>query len=465
MKKIHNRLQQFKIASSGTVAVTFAVALTSLLLASGLAVDYSRTLNVQSSLQHDLDAAMLGAAKKSSEIPEIKAAAKLYLENNWRNKFGIEAPLNVVIQKPEENLLLGQISVKVPTTLMSIAGISEVDVNVETEIQLAAENMEIALVLDVTESMIGTKIDALKSSATGLIDKVFENEQSRDHVRIALVPFADYVNVGEINRNANWIDVPLDTETTSESCIDDFRQVTGTSNCRMETFTYDRDGVPFTYESEVCDYEYGPPSTQCFTTTSYNRWYGCAASREHPLDVTDDQWNVRVPGAMNVSCGTPGMELTNDDSALKQRIADITTFGNTYIPAGLFWGWTVLSPQEPFSTAKGYGEKVNGVPVEKVMVLMTDGANTRSPNYLGNNHAGNDVALANSRTAELCTNIKNTGIKIYTVAFDVTDNSLKDMLRDCATSPTQFYDAEDAIELETAFANIGASLSPLRIAR
>ena len=247
MKKIHNRLQQFKIASSGTVAVTFAVALTSLLLASGLAVDYSRTLNVQSSLQHDLDAAMLGAAKKSSEIPEIKAAAKLYLENNWRNKFGIEAPLNVVIQKPEENLLLGQISVKVPTTLMSIAGISEVDVNVETEIQLAAENMEIALVLDVTESMIGTKIDALKSSATGLIDKVFENEQSRDHVRIALVPFADYVNVGEINRNANWIDVPLDTETTSESCIDDFRQVTGTSNCRMETFTYDRDGVPFTY--------------------------------------------------------------------------------------------------------------------------------------------------------------------------------------------------------------------------
>jgi Mg-chelatase subunit ChlD len=195
------------------------------------------------------------------------------------------------------------------------------------------------------------------------------------------------------------------------------------------------------------------------------RWYGCAASRDYPLDVTDGQWDTRVPGAMNVSCGAPGMELTNDDAALRQRIDDITTFGNTYIPAGLFWGWTVLSPQEPFATAKGYGEKVDGATVEKVMVLMTDGANTRSPNYITKNHAGSDVALANARTAELCTNIKAAGIKIYTVAFDVDEEDVKDMLRACASSDRQFYDAEDATELETAFANIGANLSPLRIAR
>jgi hypothetical protein len=131
----------------------------------------------------------------------------------------------------------------------------------------------------------------------------------------------------------------------------------------------------------------------------------------------------------------------------------------------LFWGWTVLSPGEPFGDARGYGEKIDGAPIEKVMVLMTDGANTRSPDYVANNHSSGDVALANERTAELCSNIKNKGIKIYTVAFDVGDAAIKEILRTCATSPSHFFDADDATELETAFTDIGASLSPLRIAR
>ncbi len=459
------RLQSFHTNDSGSVMVTFAVMFTAILIASGLALDYSRSVNVHTSLQNDLDAALLAGAKKSSEAAEIKETAQLYIGDNWRNKFGIPTAVDIVVDKPEESRVRGRVSVEVPTTLMAIAGIETVPVTVESEIQMAGENIEVALVLDVTDSMLGPKIEALKRSAADLVEKAFENENSREHVRIALVPFADYVNVGEINRNADWIDVPLDTETTSESCIDDYREVIGTSNCRTQTYTYDRDGETVTTDQQICDYEYGPPSRRCFSTTYINRWYGCAASRDYPLDVTDEQWNVRVPGAMNVTCGTPGMELTNDDAALKQRIDAITTFGNTYIPAGLFWGWTVLSSQEPFSTARAYGEMVDGVPVEKIMVLMTDGANTRSPLYASKNHAGNDAALANARTAELCTNIRRAGIKIYTVAFDVTDETVKDMLRDCAGAPQQFYDAENATELQAAFTNIGANFSALRIAR
>lgn len=460
-----NHFLTFGKDNGGSVMVIFAIMLTTLMIAGGIAVDYSRSVNVHTSLQNDLDAGLLAGAKQSDEASVIKEVAQHYVTDNWRNKLGVSGLVEIEVNKPDPSRVRGTITVDVPTTLMALAGISSVPVTVSSEIQMAGENIEVALVLDVTDSMIGTKIEALKRSATELVEKAFENEQSREHVRIALVPFADYVNVGEINRNASWIDVPLDTESTSESCIDDYREVTGTTNCRMETFSYDRDGVTVTGESQVCDYEYGPPSRRCFTTTYLNRWYGCAASRDYPLDVRDEQWDVRVPGAMNVGCGAPGMELTNDDAALKQRIDDITTFGNTYIPAGLFWGWTVLSSQAPFTSAKTYGEIVDGVPVQKIMVLMTDGANTRSPNYVGKNHAGSDVALANARTAELCTNIKSAGIKVYTVAFDVTDDSVKDMLSDCATSPQQFYDAENAAELETAFANIGANLSPIRIAQ
>ena len=73
--------------------------------------------------------------------------------------------------------------------------------------------------------------------------------------------------------------------------------------------------------------------------------------------------------------------------------------------------------------------------------------------------------LANQRSEELCTNIKAKGIKIYTVAFEVADLGIKDILRDCASAPSNFFDADDSSELQTAFENIGANLSPLRIAR
>ncbi len=465
MKNIKNPLGEFGRNDSGAVAVTFAVMLITMLIAGGLALDYSRSVNVHTSLQNDLDAALLAGANQSDQPEQIEAVAQLYIGDNWRNKFGVTSTVDVVVDRPEESRVRGRVTVDVPTTLMAIAGIETVTIAVESEVQMASENLELALVLDVTDSMAGAKIDALKRSATELVDKAFENENSRDHVRIALVPFADYVNVDVFNRNASWIDVPPDSETTSELCDDNYRPIIGTSNCRMQSFSYDRDGETVTYDRLVCDYQYGPPERRCFPTTYTRRWYGCVGSRDYPLDVRDEQWEVRVPGVMNVACGASGMELTNDDAALKQRISEITTYGNTYIPAGLFWGWTVLSQHEPFSTAKGYDELVDGKPVKKVLVLMTDGANSRSPDYVGKTHTGNDVALANSRTAELCTNIRRAGIKIYTVAFDVTDEAVKDMLRDCAGTPQQFYDAENAAELETAFTNIGANLSPLRIAR
>ena len=38
-------------------------------------------------------------------------------------------------------------------------------------------------------------------------------------------------------------------------------------------------------------------------------------------------------------------------------------------------------------------------------------------------------------------------------------------MRDCASSTADFFDAENNDEPQTAFENIGATLSPIRIAR
>jgi hypothetical protein len=134
--------------------------------------------------------------------------AQDFFNANWRKKHGVKDDVKFDVAKPSDTSIRGSAEVNVPTTFMSLAGIISFDVRVTSEIKLARESVEVAQVLDVTNSMAGSKIDALKSSANGLIDKAFAGEGSRDTINVALVPFADYVNVGMENRNEPWISVP-----------------------------------------------------------------------------------------------------------------------------------------------------------------------------------------------------------------------------------------------------------------
>jgi hypothetical protein len=97
---------------------------------------------------------------------------------------------------------------------------------------------------------------------------------------------------------------------------------------------------------------------------------------------------------------------------------------------------------------------------------MTDGANTLYSDapYHWTELSGE---RANTLTAELCTAIKEPPrkIEIVTIAFEVTNEDIKDILRECASSPAKFFDAPTPEDLEQAFQNIAQSLTPLRLTR
>jgi len=108
---------------------------------------------------------------------------------------------------------------------------------------------------------------------------------------------------------------------------------------------------------------------------------------------------------------------------------------------------------------------------------MTDGANTSSlsaPNpskaFEGLYHWGpGDENLrkqaANELTTELCASIKNSDIEIITVAFEIDDVETIALLRDCASSPANFYNAQSSAALTAAFEKIGSGFSKIRLSR
>jgi len=68
-------------------------------------------------------------------------------------------------------------------------------------------------------------------------------------------------------------------------------------------------------------------------------------------------------------------------------------------------------------------------------------------------------------TSELCSSIKDDGIKIISVAFEIEEESTKTLLENCATSPSDYYDATNSAELKRAFKNIGSGLNEIRLIR
>lgn len=453
---------RLKSNERGTVGIIFAFSLTALALAAGMAIDYSRTLGVKTQAQSLLDSALLaGIAEARSSGGSSASLARQFFDRHWRAKFGARTA-NVNITTDADGRLLGHVSIKLPPSLLKAVRPAEIAIEIRSAVSEAEGAVEIAPALDVTASMAGTKLDGLKTAASDLTQELFSIPDASQRVKIGVVPFARYVNVGESNRNASWMSVANDSTSTDPYCYDK-REITGQSNCRTETATMTVDGIETPYTYQTCDYEYSDPVSTCEDRTTTTTWYGCAGSRDYPLNIQDQSFSTPVPGVMNASCGSELTPLTDDETTVTNSIDALTASGDTYIPSGLTWAWRLLSPSEPFAQGVAYGAMREGIPVRKVLVLMTDGVNTRSPNYP--DHNGSDRETSDDLTTELCNNIKMTGIDIYTVAFEVTDDDTKSLLKSCATDAKHYFDATNSEELRSAFVTIAKEITPLRLTK
>lgn len=440
----------------GTIALISALTACMLAISLGVAVDFGRAHAARSHLQSAIDSAVLHAARKHILVEgDVNASVNDFFGVNKPQKHDIRI-ISVSGNRAGQGTFTGAVIAELHTTFMNIAGFEKLRIEVAAEAVQGSTNVELALVLDTTGSMAGAKLSSLKNSATDLVETLFNTAASPDKIKVGLVPFAQYVNVGMANRNAPWMNVPADYNVTTNSCWMDY-PVISQSNCRMQNFTYLNDGVPVTYQGEVCDYEYGPPVERCQDSTATYTWRGCAGSRAHPLNTQDGGYGTRIPGILNAYCPAPILPLANDRDNIRSAIDAMAADGETYIPAGLVWGWRVLSNREPYAESANDPNTASG-DVRKFLVLMSDGKNTKSPVYSDGSHTDSSEATANQLTAELCNNIKADGIEIFTIAFDIADMTIKNLLQDCASAGGGYYDVSNAGALADAFSDIGSGM-------
>jgi Flp pilus assembly protein TadG len=481
----------------GNLAIMGALCLVPLILAMGVAVDYTRLVAARSRLQAVADAAALAvASSKETDQTRVRQLAEAFVAANQTDE-SLDGARIVSIAANDTNVDIGM-TVQVPVTFMRLARVEGVDVGVSAlATRGVSGSFELGMVLDNTWSMSEkdasgvTKIDTLKSAATSLVNQLFANSDA--NVKVALIPYADYVNVGVKNRSATWLNVPADYSTTPapKTCT----TLTTKTVCLAYAPTYactkTTDGV---VEPATCGG--GCTKSEVQTVAPYQsctgggspvnyKWFGCVGSRmlspagQSPDRLTDNNPSDRYPGYLDTTqkCLNPIAPLSNDKkailAAINSMIINISSYKpNTYIPAGLIWGQNMLSPSEPFIEGAPYD--ANNMSPRKVIVLMTDGENTLRFNAADGKHvamstnvttAATQLALVNKETVDICTYIKSHNIEVFTVAFMVDNDASRKMLTDCATDPSHFYEAADGAKLIAAFQGIGESLQQVRLAR
>jgi Flp pilus assembly protein TadG len=453
--------------SGGNVAMMLAMSAVPMFLAVGAGTDILRQYNTQTLLQTAVDAAAIAGGSLTfsgvNKAAKARQAVTDYLSANEAVK-GLASGISVDSGKLGKGSgYYVRLAGKIDTTFMALAGINTLDVGAYSEVDLGGQDLEVALVLDNTASMNSEgRLDSLKSAAKSLVSTLYDNKPLNGYLKIGIVPFADYANIGMSNRNVSWMDVPADTTTVTKNvCSITYPNATS-SNCHDEKGTWNNDGVPTPYTYQVCDWNNGNPKTVCSDQTVTNKWYGCVGSRTSPLDENIGSVGKKYPGILNTSCPQEITVLTDQKADVDSAIDAMNAVGETYIPSGLLWGWNVLDSNEPIKGAKTTAQMAaaNGL---KSIVLMTDGDNTKSPDYPY--HWGSDAALADKISATLCENIKAAGISIYTVAFKVTKQTSKDLLANCASNAAQAFDASDTAGLMVAFDQIGASLAQMRLTK
>ena len=154
---------------------------------------------------------------------------------------------------------------------------------------------------------------------------------------------------------------------------------------------------------------------------------------------------------------------------LASKINGFQARGPTAGALGTAFSWYMLSPNwasiwggaAPGDYAQLTTQQANGAPqLRKVAVLMSDGVyNTYRAWDDKDQQEMSDLAV------QLCTAMKDKGIEIYTVAFDLDSlppaeqTIAETTLKACGTDINHFYNTLTASELQTAFRDIAVKLT------
>lgn len=274
----------------GAIAPAGALLMIPLTLLAFGAVEFHRYTAVRSNLQDALDAAALAVARSTSKDPAVLQQigdavlrAQVPFDANLRlSSFTVTLVNGVIVTDAR---------VSVTPIIANLVMTGDLQVTGRSEVLREVRGLEVALVLDTTGSMAtNSRITIAKAAAKGFVDQMkaaAAGTTTPDAVRIALVPFANTVNVGPNSQvpAATWLD---------QNAL---------SPVHAQVFHRGETGPgPLFQPQEVWN---GNPNRFTMLANLGAPWAGCVESRPFPHDTQDTAPGIAQPETLIVPYFAP----------------------------------------------------------------------------------------------------------------------------------------------------------------
>lgn len=411
--------QSFWANQAGSTAIMFGLAAVPLIGLAGGAVDFSYCADVRARVQSASDSAALAAARvmqngqitremSGDKVKKLKANAKAAAENIFRASLAgvIPAPDRPPNVKIESGKVAVSAEIEVGTSFLSLIGIKSLPAPGYAEVNIPDVLLvEIAMVLDYSGSMReNDKYVRMTSAAQAFIGRIAADRGAT--TKIGIVPFSEFVYAT----------------------------------------------LPGGFVRDATKAEAKQPVTACLLNRDYP--HSTTDRTPKPNDATSAWPRADAAGERCKAHAAGGLlvrELTTDFTSLSNAMGGMAPVGLTNIALAAEMGWHLLSPTEPFDTGRDPADPI----VRKVMILLTDGVQTveaKGPT------GGPSTLEADAATAELCENAAAAGVRIFTIAYDIQDDRVRNLLSGCAGKEGGYHEAQGN-DISAVFDAIYAQIS------
>jgi Flp pilus assembly protein TadG len=348
-------VKQFAKDEDGALTIFGLYMLIVMIMVGGIATDIMRHDAIQSQLQGTADRAALAAADLDQTLDGKAVVADYFAKANLteflKTPVVVQGGLNWREVTVEAN-------VNMQTYFMGWSGVKTLPVQVKSIATERVTDIEISLVVDVSGSMNNNnRLTNLKTAANSFFDSVIKNtvDPNLGMTSVSIIPYNQGVNVGPT----------ILKHYTPSTAHDESQCIRFTSN------QFNSRGLS--------------------TTNTINRLAHFAWGSNNFNPIPFGWWECVPDPKIHI------MPFSMDKAKLKAKINGLYGNGNTAVDVGMKWGSIMLDPSVrpvidklvtenvPGSTTeKVVNSHFSGRPVSytnqenmKVIVLMTDGVNTR----------------------------------------------------------------------------------------
>ncbi len=433
------QIRRFLRDSNGNVAILVAFLILPMLVLAGGATDLARAESHRVQLQDGIDRAVLAAASLTQTVT-VETTVRDYLKSlDFVDEVELAFDYDLSINARDVKVTA---SYDMPAGFLPLIGIETLPIRVSAAAVEQRSNIEISLVLDLSGSMrfdTPTRLSMLRPAAKEFVDTLLTPE-SAPTTTISIVPYAGSVNPGSVAYGL--LNIPR--RHNYSSCVE------------FITDDYKSGNIPFALRGQV------PHFTHAHTAKNdpVLGWSWC------PEEISSITY------------------LSNNAALLKNRIDTLKMFDGTGTAIGTNWGLLLLDPvMRPFigqmSAAGKVANQFASRPAAfqdpetlKIMVLMTDGEisdqyRPRVYDYPRPKEQDNVMQTNRNhnrdRLYDVCNRAKANGVIVFTIGFRIspTSSAITEM-RNCASSPSHFYDVKD-MNIASAFRSIATAIQKVKL--